>query len=186
MRSFRLFLSQRFWHRAIWRATAGFSNKPLRILARIAWLAMVFLVICAFVDGVRIGHHHMIPRGTILPALVGLWFFSALFAFLAVKLVRGLDVLYSKVRNRIYPLTRRNSYRQNLFAGGPDTAASFEQLATPDAAIFFVPLLLLRVPRCFWEQCTVTPQNAWTIKSVASKSRFPTRILRWTACPLCS
>jgi len=81
MRPFHLFFSQRFWHRAIWRVTAGFSNKALRVITRLAWLAMLFLVICAFVDGIRMGHRHMIPRGTIMPALVGLWFFSALFAF---------------------------------------------------------------------------------------------------------
>ena len=89
------FFSQRFWHRAIWRATANFKNKFLRIAARVLWLALVTLVVVAIVDGFRMGHRHLIPRGTILPALVGLWFFSAVFAFVAVKIVRGLDHVWS-------------------------------------------------------------------------------------------
>ena len=65
------FFSQLFWHRAIWRATADFRRQWLRVAVRLAWLGVVALVISAFVDGVRMGHRHMIPRGTMVPALVG-------------------------------------------------------------------------------------------------------------------
>jgi uncharacterized protein len=130
------FFSQRFWHRAIWRVTAGFSNKALRVITRLAWLAMVFLVICAFVDGIRMGHRHMIPRGTIMPALVGLWFFSALFAFLAVKLVRALDFLWSTIRNRIYPRSAEPAAAEPILVG-PNTPVSFEQLRDPGRRYFF-------------------------------------------------
>ena len=85
------FFSQLFWHRTIWRATADFRRQWLRVAVRLAWLAVVALVISAFIDGVRMGHRHMIPRGTMVPALVGLWFFSALFAFLAVKFVHAAE-----------------------------------------------------------------------------------------------
>ena len=85
------FMSQRFWHRAIWRSTANFSRQWLRVAVRLLWLTMIFLVICAFIDGVRMDHHHLIPRGTLVSVLVGLWFFSAVFGFVAVKLVRGVD-----------------------------------------------------------------------------------------------
>ena len=97
------FFSQRFWHRAIWRSTANFRSQWLRVAARLLWLGMIFLVISAFIDGVRMGHRHLIPRGTILPALVGLWFFSAVFGFLAVKLVRGVDLLWSGIRKGRQP-----------------------------------------------------------------------------------
>ncbi|MDP9146202.1 MAG: metallophosphoesterase [Acidobacteriota bacterium] len=93
-----IFFSQRFWHRGIWRITANFRSKPLRIGVRVVWLMMAALVIFAFLDSVRVGHRHLIPRGTFLAALVGLWFFSALFAFLAIKLVRGIDLLWSWLR----------------------------------------------------------------------------------------
>ncbi len=92
------FMSQRFWHRAIWRSTANFRSQWLRVAARLLWLTMIFLVICAFIDGVRMDHHHLIPRGTIVSVLVGLWFFSAVFGFVAVKLVRGVDLLWSRIR----------------------------------------------------------------------------------------
>ena len=92
------FFSQRFWHRAIWRSTANFRSQWLRVTARLLWLTMIFLVVSAFVDGVRMGHRHLIPRGTMLPALVGLWFFSAVFGFVAVKLVRGVDLLWTRIR----------------------------------------------------------------------------------------
>lgn len=97
---------------------------------------MVFLVICAFVDGVRMGHRHMIPRGTIMSALVGLWFFSALFAYLAVKLVRGLDFLYSKVRNQIYPPPANPTTAEQV-PSATETLASFEQLRDPGRRYFF-------------------------------------------------
>ena len=128
------FFSQRFWHRAIWRSTANFRSQWLRIAARLLWLSMIFLVISAFIDGVRMGHRHLIPRGTILPALVGLWFFSAVFGFLAVKLVRGVDLLWSRMRKSRHP-------QPAAAAAQPDvrlaSAASVEQLRDPGRRYFF-------------------------------------------------
>jgi hypothetical protein len=126
------FFSQRFWHRAIWRSTANFRSQWLRVAARLLWLSMIFLVVSAFIDGVRMGHRHLIPRGTILPALVGLWFFSAVFGFVAVKLVRGLDLLWSRIRKG-----------QQSVAVPPQpgvgfaSAASVEQLRDPGRRYFF-------------------------------------------------
>lgn len=130
------FFSQLFWHRAIWRATADFRRQWLRVAIRLVWLGVVVLVISAFVDGVRMGHRHMIPRGTMVPALVGLWFFSALFGFLAVKLVRGLDFLWSRVRrsNR-KPVTE--PVQPSQLVVGPATPASVEQLRDPSRRYFF-------------------------------------------------
>src|SRR3984885_3267639 len=96
------FFSQRFWHRAIWRSTANFHSQWPRVAARLLWLTMIFLVICAFIDGVRMDHYPLIPRWTMVSVLVGLWFFSAVFGFLAVKLVGGLDFLWSRIRNRLH------------------------------------------------------------------------------------
>jgi predicted MPP superfamily phosphohydrolase len=130
------FFSQRFWHRAIWRATANFRNQWIRIVARLLWLSVVVLVISAFVDGVRMGHRHLIPRGNLASALVGLWFFSALFAFLAVKLVRGLDFLWSRARRGIRPQASEVAPPTQLIVS-PDTPASIEQLRDPGRRYFF-------------------------------------------------
>ncbi len=128
------FFSQRFWHRAIWRSTANFRSQWLRVAARLLWLAMIFLVVSAFVDGVRMGHRHLIPRGTILPALVGLWFFSAVFGFMAVKLVRGVDLLWTRIRRsrRAQPVTAPSQSGVSLAS-----AASVEQLRDPGRRYFF-------------------------------------------------
>jgi predicted MPP superfamily phosphohydrolase len=128
------FFSQRFWHRAIWRSTANFRSQWLRVAARLLWLGMIFLVISAFIDGVRMGHRHLIPRGTILPALVGLWFFSAVFGFLAVKLVRGVDLLWSRIRKGRQPQPAAPAPQRSASLA---SAASVEQLRDPGRRYFF-------------------------------------------------
>ncbi|MDQ1411082.1 MAG: hypothetical protein QOJ41_2817, partial [Acidobacteriaceae bacterium] len=128
------FFSQRFWHRAIWRSTANFRSQWLRVAARLLWLSMIFLVISAFVDGVRMGHRHLIPRGTILPALVGLWFFSAVFGFVAVKLVRGMDLLWSRIRKGRQPRSAIPAAQPGVSLA---SAASVEQLRDPGRRYFF-------------------------------------------------
>jgi uncharacterized protein len=136
-----VFLSQRFWHLAIWRSTANFRSQTLRVGARLLWLAMIVLIIMAFIDAVRIDRHHLIPRGTIFSALVGLWFFSALFGYLAVKLVRGVDFLWNRLRKKSevsapanhIPAAVTNSATPN----NPVPAAVTERLADPGRRYFF-------------------------------------------------
>ena len=128
------FFSQRFWHRAIWRSTANFRSQWLRVAARLLWLTMIFLVVSAFVDGVRMGHRHLIPRGTILPALVGLWFFSAVFGFVAVKLVRGVDLLWTRIRRSRLAQPAPAPTQSGV---GLASAASVEQLRDPGRRYFF-------------------------------------------------
>jgi predicted MPP superfamily phosphohydrolase len=131
------FFSQRFWHRAIWRSTANFRSQWLRVAARLLWLAMIFLVVSAFVDGVRMGHRHLIPRGTILPALVGLWFFSAVFGFVAVKLVRGVDLLWTRIRKGQRPQSAAEATQPGVSLSSNASAASVEQLRDPGRRYFF-------------------------------------------------
>src|SRR6478672_11692550 len=83
-----LFLSQRFWYRAIWRVSARWSAVWLRVAVRLLYVIGILLVIAAIFDGVRVGRHgHLFPRDALLTIFSGLWFSSALFAFLAVKTV---------------------------------------------------------------------------------------------------
>jgi hypothetical protein len=86
-----LYFSQRFWYRSLWRWSARWGNKLLRGAARAIYVIGLLLIIASLVDSVHNGHGSLIPRGTFLNVLAGLWFFSALFGYLAVKCVHGLE-----------------------------------------------------------------------------------------------
>jgi predicted MPP superfamily phosphohydrolase len=103
-----LFLSQRFWYRAIWRVTSHWGSRWLRVAARLIYVLALLLVIAAAADGVRMGQGHIIPRASMIAVLAGLWFFSALFAYVAVKCVRGIDRVWVWVR----ALRRLRKYRK--------------------------------------------------------------------------
>jgi len=90
-----LFLSQRFWYRAIWRVTAKWRLMGLRVAARLIYVLILLAILLTVVDGFRMGQRHLMPRETMIAIFSGLWFSSALFAFIAVKMVRVLDRLWS-------------------------------------------------------------------------------------------
>jgi predicted MPP superfamily phosphohydrolase len=100
-----LFLSQRFWYRSLWRWSGRWGSKPLRAGARLLYLTGLLLIIASLADSLRNGHGSPIPRGTFLNVLAGLWFFSALFAYLGVKCVQALDRVWHffKARNQPAP-----------------------------------------------------------------------------------
>jgi len=104
-----LFLSQRFWYRSLWRWSAKWGSRVLRIAARLIYVAGLLLIIVSLVDSIRNGHGRLLPRGTFLNVLAGLWFFSALFAYLAVKVVHGLD--------RVWRFARPSSKGADLSSG---------------------------------------------------------------------
>jgi predicted MPP superfamily phosphohydrolase len=89
-----LFLSQRFWYRAIWRVTSHWGRVSLRVGARMVYIVLLLLTIVSIAEGMTLGRAHIVPRASMLSILTGLWFFSALFAFLAVKIVHGLEGLW--------------------------------------------------------------------------------------------
>src|SRR4029077_9323881 len=60
-------------------------------------------IIVSLVDSLRNGHGSIIPRGTFLNVMAGLWFFSALFAYLAVKCVHGLERVWRFFKTRSQP-----------------------------------------------------------------------------------
>ncbi len=126
-----LFLSQRFWYRSLWRFTANLRHRALRIALRLAFLAALAAVILATLDGFRLGHRHFIPRPSMITALAGLWFSSAFFAYLAVKVVRGLE--------RLWRWWRRGSRRSERGrAPEADVSAMLsETLANPSRRYFF-------------------------------------------------
>jgi uncharacterized protein len=90
-----LFFSQRFWYRAIWRATAKWRVMGLRVVVRLAYVVALLLVIVTLLDGFRMGRGHMMPRVSAFTIFSGLWFTSILFGYVAVKGVRAVDRLWS-------------------------------------------------------------------------------------------
>ncbi len=101
-----LFLSQRFWHRSLWRWSDRWGIRSLRIGIRVLYAVGLLMIIVSLVDSLRNGHGNIIPRGTFLNVLAGLWFFSAFFAYLAVKCVHGLERVWRffKTRNQPAPV----------------------------------------------------------------------------------
>jgi predicted MPP superfamily phosphohydrolase len=94
-----LFLSQRFWYRAIWRTTGRWRAKWMRFGVRAVYGVALLLVIVAILRGFRMGTHgHLKQKEAFLAMFAGLWFSSALFAFLAVEVVHGVERVWNWIR----------------------------------------------------------------------------------------
>ena len=101
-----LFLSQRFWYRALWRVTANWRAVWLRVTVRLIYISLLILTIGTAIDGLRMGHRpHLVPSKNAIEMFVGLWLISALFAYLALKIVRGVERIWASLRSA----ARRNS-----------------------------------------------------------------------------
>ena len=90
-----LYLSQRHWYRALWRVSGHWGNTVIRVVIRSSYVFTLLLVILATADGMRMSQGHLLPRASSVTVLAGLWFFSALFGYLAVMCVRALDRLWT-------------------------------------------------------------------------------------------
>ena len=93
-----LFLSQRFWYRSLWRMTSNWGQVRLRVGARLVYVLSLLIVIATLMEALSLGRGRIIPRASIIGVLTGLWFFSALFAYLAVKMVHGIDGAWRLLR----------------------------------------------------------------------------------------
>lgn len=123
--------SQFFWYRGLWRVSANWKSTAPRVAARLVCLAVAFVSLLAFVDGLRMGRSHWIPRGNIFPAFVGMWFTCAVFGFLAVKLVRAFERAWKWATQRIKArAAERNSQPKTVHTGA-------EVLADPSRRHFF-------------------------------------------------
>jgi len=139
-----LFLSQRFWYRAIWRTTARWSATAPRVAARLFYVLMLLATILTVVDGFRMGHRHVIPHEPRIAVFAGLWFSSALFAFFAVKAVRVLDRLWSfgrrtfAARRSMVANSRASRHQESASARRSELiAASAGAPADPSRRYFF-------------------------------------------------
>ena len=62
------------------------------------YVTLLLLIIVVLADSFRMGHGRVIPRASMIAVFAGLWFFSALFGYIAVKLVSGIDKIWSWLR----------------------------------------------------------------------------------------
>jgi uncharacterized protein len=98
-----LFLSQRFWYRSLWRWSNRWGIRPVRIGIRLLYVVGLILIVVSLVDSLRNGRGNVIPRGTFLNVVAGLWFFSAFFGFLGVKCVHVLERVWRFFKTRKHP-----------------------------------------------------------------------------------
>jgi predicted MPP superfamily phosphohydrolase len=129
-----LFFSQRFWYRAIWRTTSNWGSQRLRVAARLIYVTLLLLIIGAMADAFRMGRGHIISSINVITVFAGLWFFSALFAYFAVKLVGGIDRIWAWLR-AAYQLKTNPS--ASLVCAPPATAVPYS--ASPAAAAERIP-----------------------------------------------
>jgi predicted MPP superfamily phosphohydrolase len=136
-----LFLSQRFWYRAIWRTTSNWGSQSLRIAARLIYVTLLLLIIGAMADGFRMGRGHIISSINVITVFAGLWFFSALFAYFAVKLVGGIDRIWAWVRAayqlKTNPAASRISVLPATAVPSSSSPAAAELIPDPSRRYFF-------------------------------------------------
>ena len=139
-----LFLSQRFWYRSIWRATANWRAVWLRVTVRLVYLTLLVLIIGSVADGVRMSRAHLLPSDSLIDIFAGLWFTSALFAYFAVKVVRVIERVWASLRSA----ARRNSAPATSSSPAPvmatppiapatSTPAAAEMVPDPSRRYFF-------------------------------------------------
>jgi predicted MPP superfamily phosphohydrolase len=128
-----LFLSQRFWYRALWRVTSNWERVWLRVGARLAYIVALLLVIVTVAEGITFRGGRIIPQASMIAVLTGLWFFSALFAYLAVKMVHGIERVWRWLRTA----TTRAASASPTAANASRIPALPETVADPSRRYFF-------------------------------------------------
>jgi len=96
-----LFLSQRFWFRALWRVTGHWGRTTLRVGVRLLYLSGWLLVIATLADNIRQDHGRLLPSHSPVASFVGLWFVSALCGYLAIKFVHATEWLWRRLHKPV-------------------------------------------------------------------------------------
>lgn len=123
-----LFLSQRFWFRALWKVSRAWGSTGARVLVRSIYLFALLLVIVATYDSIHAGHGRIVPRGTMVAALAGFWYFSGLFSYVSVKFVHVFDGVWRSSRRLL---------RLQPTAAGHSGSQGAEVVADPSRRYFF-------------------------------------------------
>jgi len=128
-----LYLSQRFWYRSLWRVTEHWGRLWLRRAPRLAYVLLLVLMVFTLVRVVIMGHASLTRRTSWITVLTGLWFFSALFAYLSVKTVHGLERIW-----RWSHLAALNRMPSSSDTAQPGTSSeSSETVPDPGRRYFF-------------------------------------------------
>jgi len=98
-----LYLSQRFWYRALWRVTSNWGRIWLRVGVRALYLVGLIGIILSISDGLRQDGGRILPPHSKFTSFVGLWFASALAAYLCVKAVHGLEWVWRRIHRVVPP-----------------------------------------------------------------------------------
>ena len=96
-----LFLSQRFWYRALWRVTGHWGRTTLRVGVRVLYLAGLLLIVVSIADSIRQDHGRLLPNQSPVTTFAGLWFVSALCGYLAIKFIHGIEWLWHRFRKPV-------------------------------------------------------------------------------------
>jgi len=132
-----LFLSQRFWYRALWRVTSNWGRVWMRMGARMLYLAGLVLIIVTVADGLRQDHGRILPgeAHSKIGTFVGLWFASALAGYLCVKLVHAIEWGWHKLHK---PTAAEHAHSINALQKAPNAAASLrDYVPDPSRRTFF-------------------------------------------------
>ncbi len=93
-----LIASQRFWYRTVWRFAANRRSVAFRVAIRLGYVIALLAVIVATADGIRMSHQRLVSRGSMVTALAGLWLTSALFGYVGVKAIHGIERVWRRLR----------------------------------------------------------------------------------------
>src|SRR3974390_1559198 len=132
-----LFLSQRFWYRALWRVTSNWGRVWLGVGAGILCLAGVVLVIVTIADGMRQDHGRILPgeAHSTIGTFVGLWFASAFAGYLCVKLVHAIEWGWHKLHK---PTAAAHAHSMSALRKAPNAAAALrDYVPDPSRRTFF-------------------------------------------------
>ncbi len=102
-----LFLSQRFWYRALWRVTSNWGRVWLRMGVRLLYLFGLVLIILTIADGLRQDHGRILPLHAGLTSFVGLWFLSALGGYICVKAVHAIEWAWHRLHKPVPQALRK-------------------------------------------------------------------------------
>ena len=109
-----VFLSQRFWYRALWRVTSNWGRIWLRWGVRLLYIAGLLLVILAVADNLRMDRGRIVPDHSGIAAFAGLWFLSALAAYFCVKVVHSIEWVWHRWHKPVPAQTNKLSARPAL------------------------------------------------------------------------
>ena len=139
-----LFLSQRFWYRALWRVTSNWGRVWFRVGVRVLYLGGLIGIILNVSDSLRQDNGRILPARSGLTAFAGLWFASALAAYLCVKLVHAIEWAWHRVHKAVpahFPKTSAHTTALQDFVPDPSRRTFFRTASVVAGAAPFLGVM---------------------------------------------